>query len=246
MLDHVVDQEMDLAFGLNASEELATAITLLTCSFAVACEAAHGASGNRSGVSLLQHFHTNFISACAGQLLDLRLQHGDLATTDEALRMTSLKAGSLGRLAAAFGAGIATEDLETISLFGEFGFNLFTYLQLIDDQRDACSLGDSRSDLAQRKQTLPLAFFYHSLVEWQPRKSDDTMRQAASENIQRNPLQAFEDCGARTFCAIVAEVFLNRAKASLASLNESGWRTEDLERLVIPLGVGWQGLLAAR
>ncbi len=51
--------------------------------------------------------------------------------------MTSLKAGSLGRFAAGLGASMATDDPEIVDLCGDFGFNLFTYLQLVDDLRDA-------------------------------------------------------------------------------------------------------------
>ena len=89
----------------------------------------------------------------------------DAVTASDALGMTALKAGGLGELAAVFGASLATDDTETVRLFGELGFNLFTYAQLVDDLRDAFPSQGSSSDWEQGKKTLPLLFFRNSLRE---------------------------------------------------------------------------------
>ena len=175
MLDHVADRELDPQQSPNSAEELALAITVLTCGSAAACEAVRQSGLDPSRLCALLEFHRNGISACGGQYLDVCMERQMSATTDEALQMTARKAGSLGRLAGDFGARVATHDSEVISLFGEFGFNLFTYLQLIDDMRDACPRNSPQSDLAQHKKSVPLVFFYNSLVNGHPEATSGMM-----------------------------------------------------------------------
>ena len=118
-----------------------------------------------------------------------------MATTDEALTMTSLKAGSLGRFATGLGASMATEDPEIVNLCGEFGFNLFTYLQLVDDLRDACEAQDLRGDLMRHKKTLPVVFFHNSLTESNPEVVCSIIPPEASEKAKADAWQDFESSG---------------------------------------------------
>lgn len=159
MFDNVADDECASEDGLSVAEELALAIAALSCGSAAACHTAQEAGAKKSALDRLVEFHGNFIGACGGQFLDAYMEKRDVSTTEEALNMTFRKSGSLGRFAATFGAGIATDDQLILGLLGEFGFNLFTYLQLIDDLRDACPADGLMRDLMQGKKTVPLVFF---------------------------------------------------------------------------------------
>ena len=245
MFDHVADQELDPDDGLSAAEELALAIAILTCGSAVASQAISKAKSRMNGLRALQEFHTNYIGACSGQYLDAYLEKQDISTTDEALNMTSRKSGSLGRYATTFGAGIATDDQEEVELFGEFGFNFFTYLQLIDDLRDACPIDEPMRDLMQHKKTVPLVFFYNYLAEERNDSSGDMMQRILSEDRPRKVRQEFERSGAKLFCAILAESFLNRAKDILAELRGQSYRVESLEQLVESVEIRPQEVLVA-
>ena len=250
MFDHVADQEIDARYGLSAAEELALAIAVLSCGAAAAGEASHRAGRNGSGLPSLLQFHRNYVSACAGQFLDGSLEKRKVASTDEALAMTSLKSGSLGRFAAAFGACMATEDPETVWSFGEFGFDLLTYLQLVDDLRDACPGDGKPGDLILHKKTVPLVFFYDYLAQRYPERGnaldiiDGIMLEQTPESAALEIRREFEASGAGLFGAIAAESFLNRAKGHLERLKPRLANVEHLEQLVGSLEISPQEILA--
>ena len=250
MFDHVADLEIDARYDLSAAEELALAIAVLSCGAAAACQAAHQAGRNGSGLPSLLQFHRDYISGCAGQLLDGSLEKLRVATTDEALAMTSLKSGSLGRFAAAFGASMATDDPETVRSFGEFGFDLLTYLQLIDDLRDACPVDGKPGDLMQHKKTVPLVFFYDYLSQRYPERGsaldivDGIMVALSPERAVLEIRREFEASGAGLFGAIVAETFLNRAKSHLERLKLQVANVEPLEQFIGLLEISPPEILA--
>ena len=166
--------------------------------------------------------------------------------------MTLLKSGSLGRFAAAFGAGMATDDPEIVRSFGEFGFDLLTYLQLVDDLRDACPLDGKPGDLSQHKKTVPLVFFYDYLAQRYPDRGnaldiiDGIMSQRTPESAALEIRREFEASGAGLFVAIAAETFLNRAKSHLERLKLRVANVEELEQLIGALEISPQEILAVR
>ena len=173
------------------------------------------------------------------------MEKRDVSTTEEALNMTFRKSGSLGRFAAAFGAGIATDDQLILRPLSEFGFNLFTYLQLIDDLRDACPADGLMRDLMQGKKTVPLVFFYNYLAEERNQAPAGMTRQISngigSSKIRRD----FERSGAGFFCVILAETYLNRARSNLTELKGQSYRVESLEHLVESVEIRPQEVLVA-
>jgi geranylgeranyl pyrophosphate synthase len=233
LFDNVADRDKGPSDDLSAGEELALAIGLLSCGQAAAVEAAYAAGRHGSGLRLLLQWTGHCASSCcAGQFLDAYLERQPLATTEEALKMTSLKAGSLGRFATGLGASMATEDPEIVNMSGEFGFNLFTYLQLVDDLRDAFKAQDLRGDLMQRKKTLPVVFFRNSLTESNHEVVCSIIPSGVWGNTWVDVSREFEASGARIFGAIVAEAFLNRAKSNLAGIKSRLGTVGNLERFV--------------
>jgi geranylgeranyl pyrophosphate synthase len=233
MFDNIADRDKGPSDDLSPAEELALAIGLLSCGQAATVEAAYTAGLNGSGLrSLLQWSRNCASSCCTGQFLDAYLEKRHLATTEEALKMTSLKAGSLGRFATGLGASMATEDPEVVSLCGEFGFNLFTYFQLIDDLRDACPAQGLQRDLRRHKKTLPLVFFHNSLVERNPGVVCSIIPPEVWGNTGVDVSREFEASGARIYSAIVAEAFLNRAKSNLAGIKSRLGTVGNLEHFV--------------
>jgi geranylgeranyl pyrophosphate synthase len=233
LFDNVADGDKDAGDDLSTAEELALAIGLLSCGQAAVYEAAYMAGRHGPGLrSLLQWYQDCAASCCAGQFLDAYLEKRAAVTAEEALKMTSLKAGSLGRLAGGLGAGMATEDQEIVDRFGEFGFNLFTYCQLIDDLRDACPAQGLPSDLMQGKKTLPVVFFHNSLAEERPEVARGIISRETQARIIADASGIFEASGARGFGAIVAEAFLNRAKSNLADIKSRLGTVGNLEHIV--------------
>lgn len=245
MFDNVADRDKGPSDGLSPAEELALAIGLLSCGQTAAVEAAYMTGRHGSGLrSLLQWSRNCASSCCAGQFLDAYLEKRPLATTEEALKMTSLKAGSLGRFATGLGASMATEDPEIVSLCGEFGFNLFTYFQLIDDLRDACPAQGLQRDLMRHKKTLPLVFFHNSLAERNPGVVCSIIPPEAWGNTWVDVCQEFEASGAQIFAAIAAEAFLNRAKSNLAGIKGRLGTVGNLEHFVSAFEISPQEVIA--
>lgn len=219
LFDHVADHDKSPSDGLTPAEELAIAIALLNCGQSAVYEAAFSAGLSVPGLRSLLRWAADCASkCCTGQFLDAYLEKQPSATSDESLKMTSLKAGSLGRFAAGLGAGIATEDPEMRSLCGDFGFNLFTYFQLLDDLRDACPAHSADRDLLQGKKTLPVVFFCNSQAERNREVVCSIIPQEPHHGATTGEGQEFEPSGARGFGAVVAEAFLNRAKSGLADI----------------------------
>jgi geranylgeranyl pyrophosphate synthase len=244
MFDEVADRDADPAIGLSQAEELALAISLLSCGAAVACEASFGRWRDGSSLAPLQDFFRNSIAACGGQFLDAHLARLEQSTLDQALSVASQKAGSLGRFSAAFGASMATQDPAIIKLFGDFGFNLFTYLQLIDDLRDACPAAGPMLDLKQRKKTVPLVFLSNLKEKACAMPDGGIMQSQTDEEVSQNARREFKDSGAALFGAIVAEVFLNRAKANLEEIKSRLGKVSSLEHLVSSLEITPQEVFA--
>ncbi len=246
MFDNVADRDKGPSDDLSPAEELALAIGLLSWGHATVCEAAYAAGWHGSSLrSLLQWVKECATNCCAGQFLDAYLEKRPSTTSEEALQMTSLKAGSLGRFATGLGASMATDNPEIVNLSGEFGFNLFTYFQLIDDLRDACPAQDLHRDLTQHKKTLPVVFFHNSLMERNHEVGCSIIPPEACEKTRADAWQEFEASGARIFGAIAAEAFLNRAKANLADIKSRLGTVGNLERFVSSFEISPQEVVAS-
>ncbi len=229
MFDSVADEDPDPTGILTPSEEIALAITLLSWGVAIAHEAA--ASANGSGASAVIQIQINSIAASAGQFLDAYLQKSTSASPEQSLNMTRLKSGSIGKLAGEFSASVCTSDADIINLFSEFGFNLFTYLQLIDDVRDAMPTDGPSTDFMQSKKTLPLVFFKNVVEQSYSGKDSDIIFDSPTEP-ELEVRELFEQSGSKSFCAVIAESYLNRAKSNLAELTLKLVTVSNLERLV--------------
>lgn len=228
MFDAVADGEGH--GGVSSAEELALALTILSCGSGAASEAVHDRPNSCIHAGALRRFHQCCVAACAGQFLDATLERHESATLDDALRMTSLKAGSLGRFSATLAAGLATQDPEVIHRFEEVGFNLFVYTQLIDDVKDACPRHGPRADLLRRKKTIPLVFFRNHLASGC--SNSDTMDPRELDAAQLH--DQFKSSGAELYTLLLAETFLNRAKRGLADLESHGYAVRQIGRFTEP------------
>jgi geranylgeranyl pyrophosphate synthase len=246
MFDNVADHDKDPSDDLSPAEELALAIGLLSCGQSAVYEATLTTGRHDPGLRSMMRLVADCASkCCAGQFLDAHLEKQPSTTTEEALRMTSLKAGNLGRFATGLGASMATEDPEIVNLSGEFGFNLFTYLQLMDDLRDAYPADGSQRDLMQQKKTLPVVFFRNSLTERNPDVVCSIIPPEVCGRTKADARREFEASGARIFGAIAAEAFLNRAKGNLVAIKARLGMVGNLERFVSSFEISPQEVVAS-
>jgi geranylgeranyl pyrophosphate synthase len=209
---------------MTKAEILALAIALLSCGAALAINAVSRSEGVQLP-EFLEGFHRNYIKAACGQFMDANLERRADVTTDDALRMTISKSGSLGRLAAEIGARLATRRPELVRLCQDFGENLFTYAQLLDDVSDILPNDSHRGDLVAAKKTLPAVYFHNHLRE----------TGAEFPVTPADLVDLYQVSGAEAFCGIVAEIFRNRALSNLKEMADLGVDTTNLEVFVTSL-----------
>ncbi len=243
LFDNVADKDVVERGGSSESEELALALTLMNCGTAAACEAAADGGADCARVLRLLSRHT--VAATAGQFLDARLETTEQVTTDDAITMTSLKSGGCGRLATSLGAGVARAEPEIIDLFGDFGFNLFTCFQLIDDVKDASPPNGGRGDIEQNKKTVPLVFFRNSM-DPDAAATNGIIDAGTSDRNSNETHLRFKVSGAPEFVAIIAEAYLNRAMGNLAELSGVRGGVGNLESLVDSIEISQQGVLISQ
>jgi len=244
LLDHLADGEIDPAFASSEGEELALGLAVLCCGFATISEVSLQSHMSEHCLLILKDLFKSSVNAAAGQHLDALLEKRQRATMAEALEMTSLKAGSLGRLAAEVGAGLATVNTALIETLGDFGSNLLIYAQLMDDMEDALPQEEAHGDFFRGKKTIPLVFFTDSTGPL----SDSLEGQPFPNRITRHSREVgttLHTSGACAFCAILAEIFLNRAKHNLADLEHHGVEASELAKLLESLADSSLGILAS-
>lgn len=244
LFDHVADEELDPEHGNTPAEELALAIAVMNVGAATACAAARASGLAADPYGRLEHFFTDMVTACTGQYLDAYMERRDSVSTDDAHRMTALKGGGYGRQVAALAASVATEDPELIDLFGNLGFELLTYMQLVDDVNDASPGNAEANDFLRFKKTVPLSFFYGS-IDSQLLPRNDGIIEHHSEFDDESLRTQYLQSGASEFGTVVAEAHLNRAKEILTKLEEQLGPLVDLKRHVATLESSPQEILSS-
>jgi geranylgeranyl pyrophosphate synthase len=228
---YVFDDVADAAPGTVRSEDLALAIALMSAGAAAAAEAA---ADSPDGSAAMNHFCRAYSEACSGQALDATLQGRGGASLEEALQMTCLKAGGLGKFATGFMARVAGADGDGVALVERFGHHAFTLAQLVDDLRDACAPGRD-SDLAQGKATLPVAFYGRTVDSPAP----------ADGMLSQQICSTYESSGASLYAAILVHAYMSRAEEDLTLLARHGYAVGGLVRFLESVDSGAGRILSA-
>jgi geranylgeranyl pyrophosphate synthase len=244
ILDHLADGEIDPALASSEGEELALGLAMLCCGFAAISEVSLQKHTQEHCFLAIKSLFRSAINAACGQHLDALFEKRQRTSMAEALEMTFLKAGSLGRLAAEVGAGLATTDTILIEVLGDFGSSLFTYAQLMDDLKDALPQEGIHGDFLRGKKTIPLVF----LTDSTDPLLNSLEEQPVSSRIVRHRQEVgttLHTSGAYAFCAILAETFLNRAKLNLGGLESYGVEASELAKLLESLADSSMDVLAS-
>lgn len=99
-------------------------------------------------------FNSSFIDVCIGQHLDLSLIQGSVISEEIYLKIIELKTGSTMKCACHVGALLATNDIDLINLFIDFGRSLGMASQIANDIQGILS----GNDIQRRKVTLPIIY----------------------------------------------------------------------------------------
>lgn len=154
LLDDVEDGDVSVMverYGVPIVLNAATALLAL----------AHATLGARSDATVARHSAQDalwygLLVATGGQHLDLAAAGGPPLSTEECLDIARRKGGALAEACCWAGAAMGTDDVALIEQCGLLGRSIGLYGQLDNDMHDAGG-ETGKSDLARRKQTLPIA-----------------------------------------------------------------------------------------
>jgi geranylgeranyl pyrophosphate synthase len=141
---------------------LTAAAGLLSLATVAVVRVIEDGASSTTAVALAELLGAEFASAANGQAANLANQANPAFETVDALtayREAAAKSGPLGSMIARLGARTATDDLQIVNLFGEFGRRLAVRSQLKNDARDASP--DAlriKADVRAGARTVPLAF----------------------------------------------------------------------------------------
>lgn len=178
------------------------------------------------------------LQSCSGQADDLLLESQADVQTERALEATIAKSGSLGALACQVGAALATDDALAIHLIGVFGRHLGTCAQLLNDIAgvDIDQAASAKSDLRQRKKTVPVAYVLACarregltwVMDWYltPPGSDPGAETLVATLIH--------DMGGLQYTWVLADSYHREARVALEALVQHTQRSEvaELARLL--------------
>lgn len=158
LLDKIEDQELDdiLSSGLeeNVLLNLTTGL-ILNAELVLAKLADEEKFGPATLNSLLVTFNRMALKVCAGQHLDLTVREPDLS---QAWQSAAAKSGDFFALACWIGARVATSEPDLLESMAIYGRNLGILIQIGNDIQGLWGKDGIRSDLANGKVTLPVAY----------------------------------------------------------------------------------------
>jgi geranylgeranyl diphosphate synthase type I len=152
--DEVVVQEVRPSWGPGTTINIATGL-IASANIILNMLEEFGISRG-AAYATRDDFYRSMLKACTGQHADLTLVN---PTLEQCWETAEAKSGAVFAVACRAGARLATDDLEGIDLFGQFGHHLGMLLQIGDDIRGLWPKGSTPSDLlAGRRWTLPVAY----------------------------------------------------------------------------------------
>jgi competence protein ComQ len=161
--------------------------------------------------------YPSLLDAINGQHMDLANHH---TTEQEFFDMTALKSGSLILLANLLGAGnVCPITFEKIK---EYSYYLGIIAQVRNDVNDL-PYSIHKNDIKDKKKTLPILYYLHIQDPRFAAIKEYYNNDVSYEELLDSELHALHSCinsgGAITYCKIVEQIYLNKFKECIYSLN---------------------------
>jgi geranylgeranyl diphosphate synthase type I len=194
-------------------------------------------AGNKRAMAALGALQDMLVEAVVGQHLDMSYEKMGPreVTPDMSGEMTNKKAGALMSGAFKMGALMAGADAKVVELLAHIGRQLGGIAQVTNDIQDilpqqATLVDDTgeeitdkampKTDLRQRKRTLPIVFALREEAE-QPNALQTAFSKPPSEDEDEEAMRrAVVDAGGLNFAYLVIDVYANNAAEALTELEE--------------------------
>ncbi|MCC6191847.1 MAG: polyprenyl synthetase family protein [Anaerolineales bacterium] len=176
-------------------------------------------------------FHGAVLTMCGGQHSDLtRLE----PTLEQCWQVAEAKSGAFFALACWAGARLACSDATQTDLFGQFGQNLGTVIQIRDDLSGLTPVAGEPSDLSSAGSwTLPAAYAM-SVGSDDERDQLRRLLQAAPSDATAlaEARRRMIECGAVLYLTVEVERRRRQAEAALTAASQSGRARDELLALL--------------
>ena len=174
------------------------------------------------------------LQLCEGQFLDITYESRLNVTIEDYLNMITKKTAILIATSTSLGAYLGTEDEKLVNYLYRFGKELGMVYQIHDDMLDIWGIEEKtgkslRSDIAQRKKTLPVVY---GLQNSKGEDRQKLLELYSQECIQGEDLskvmRILEQLGAKEYSQNLAQQYYRRA---LAQLEATGLNPQNLTPL---------------
>jgi len=217
-------ESLSVKYGLAVATNVATTLLILGES-AIARLKRRGVN-DYIAVCVMDAVNSFYITACAGQHLDLSLASEMAVSEDVYFRVTSMKSASQVECACHIGALLATENQELIDTFTMFGHNLGIAAQITNDVQGITS----GSDIVKRKITLPVIYAL-TQTDVEARNQLQLIFNKQSGSVS-SPIQIRDllfHAGAIHYAMIKMEFYKQRALDNLSEAKRAGASVERLK-----------------
>lgn len=211
-------------YGLATTTNAATTLTILA-EKAISWLKERGVAGD-SIVHVLDVVNSYYITACAGQHLDLLIRPGVAMSEETYIRIATMKSASQVECAFHVGALLAEAQPQLICLFSDFGNNLGLAAQIANDIRGIMD----GNDIRRRKITLPVIYAL-AQAEGETRTQLEAVfcgqSGTAPDCVQIRHL--LFTTGAVHYSTLKVELYKQYALDALSRAEEAGTRVERLK-----------------
>ena len=179
-------------------------------------------------VRVMNAVNSYYITACAGQHMDLSLASGKPISEDIYLRATSLKTASQVECACHIAALLATANQELIDTFTKFGHNLGVASQITNDIQGIIH----GSDITRKRITLPIIYALAQTEGEAHNRLESVFGKQSESKPKLDPVQIRDllfSCGAIYYATIKMEFYKQLALDMLSEAEEAGASVERLK-----------------
>jgi len=177
-------------------------------------------------VRVMEAVNSFYVTACAGQHLDLSITSEIRVSEDIYLKVTGMKSASQVECACRIGALLATTNQELIDAFATFGQNLGMASQIANDIQGITG----GSDLMKRRITLPVIYaLVQTDGEIRSQLEAAFRKQCESAPDLRQIRDLLFGVGAIHYATIKMEFYKQRARDALSEAEVAGASVERLK-----------------
>ncbi len=215
---------MSARYGAPVATNVATTLVILA-ETAITRLATRGVASD-TVIRASYLLNSYYLTACAGQHLDLAFNIDVADLEDAYLKMTAMKSGSQTECACHLGALLANANQDLIDKFSKFGNNIGMASQIANDIQGIVD----GSDILKPKITLPVIFAWTQADQNGRKQLERTFRNSSNSSSDLSQVrETLFQCGAIQYALVKVEYYKQQARDTLSEVEDLGVNMERLK-----------------